>query len=240
MLMRKLRWLLPVLAVWGDAVPVPAGTGETHETVRIAVFSAEHIGRALPDGWKPLGFPLISGKTSYSVVGDSRFEAVIHARSAAGSGGLVYPMSLRSDSYPLLSWSWKISRTVPGSRAALRDGDDFPARVIVSFKELEKQKGSVYDRALCYVWGEGDPVDSFVPNPYHDHVVTVVAASGGDQAGDWMQLSRNVVDDYVTAFGAQPGWISAVTVMTDGDDTGVDIEAWYGPIVFSSPPAETR
>lgn len=200
------------------------------DTVRITEFSSSHIGQQVPDGWEFLDFPRIAAKTTYEIIGNIPYEAVIHARSLSGAGGLVRPVTLRAEEFAILSWTWRIDKTISGSVAGSRNGDDFPARMLVSFKKHADKATSIYDNALCYVWADREPVGTFVKNPYHDHVITVVVANGNDRVGEWMEISRNVVNDYITAFGEPPEWISAVTVMTDSDNTRTDAQAWYGPI----------
>jgi len=48
-------------------------------------------------------------------------------------------------------------------------------------------------------------------------------------------MSRNVHDDFVRAFGEEPGMLTAVGVMTDTDNADGYAEAWYGDIRFEPP-----
>ncbi|MGH8666789.1 MAG: DUF3047 domain-containing protein, partial [Burkholderiales bacterium] len=43
-----------------------------------------------------------------------------------------------------------------------------------------------------------------------------------------------VYEDYKRAFGAEPGRIKAIAIMTDTDNTGASVEAYYGDIAFLS------
>ena len=51
---------------------------------------------------------------------------------------------------------------------------------------------------------------------------------------DQSTLSRNLRADFKTAFGEEPGKLIAYGVMSDTDNTGASIEAWYGDIVFAT------
>jgi hypothetical protein len=63
----------------------------------------------------------------------------------------------------------------------------------------------------------------------------MIVASGSDaRAGEWQSLSRNLAADYKTAFGEEPGKLIGYGVMSDTDNTGASIEAWYGDITFSA------
>lgn len=215
-------------------------SASAEDTVRIAEFSSSHIGQQVPRGWEFLDFPGIDKKTNYEVIGNVPYGAVIHARSMSGAGGLVRPVTLRADEFTVMSWAWKIDKIINGSVAGSKNGDDFPARILVSFKKRADQPSSIKDNALCYVWADREPVETFVKNPFHDHVITVVVANRHDRIGEWQEISRNVLQDYITAFGAQPEWISAVTVMTDSDNTLTDAQAWYGPISLTRPEPDAQ
>lgn len=60
----------------------------------------------------------------------------------------------------------------------------------------------------------------------------IVATSGDAGINAWQTVSRNVHDDFVRAFGEEPGMLTAVGVMTDTDNTNSHAEAWYGDIRF--------
>jgi hypothetical protein len=60
----------------------------------------------------------------------------------------------------------------------------------------------------------------------------LVAASGNAGVGLWQNFSRNIVEDYVRAFGEKPGRLIGIGVLTDTDNTEESIEAWYGDIVL--------
>ena len=51
-------------------------------------------------------------------------------------------------------------------------------------------------------------------------------------AGGWLAYRRNVVDDYRRVFGADPGPVRDVGVMTDSDDLKTRSETWYGDLSF--------
>lgn len=195
----------------------------------------------LPADWEPLSFPKIDSVTRYEVVEDPTYGPVIEAHSDGGAGAIVRSVLIDPRHYPLLNWSWKIDRTLPGSSLVDKKGDDFPVRLMVSFGNSAAGgdalvKNGFQDKTLCYVWTAADPVDTFAENPHHDSVVTVVAAAGS--SGSWRSFSRDIVKDYRRAFSEEPGMITGVALMTDSDNTGSRITAWYGPISLSAPAAD--
>jgi hypothetical protein len=48
----------------------------------------------------------------------------------------------------------------------------------------------------------------------------LVVASGPRGLGSWQSVRRNVAEDYRRAYGAEPGPVLGVAVMTDTDNTG--------------------
>ena len=85
---------------------------------------------------------------------------------------------------------------------------------------------------LMYIWSNKEPVGKIVPNPRSARVQMLVASSGASGVGAWQTLSRNVVEDFRKVFGEDPGKLTGVAVLTDTDNTGESVEAWYGDIVF--------
>ena len=197
----------------------------------------------LPEYWQPFSFPTISSTTNYKIVNDPDYGPVVFAQSSSGAGGIYRSISVDPRKFPLLKWSWKIQETLPGSSLHHKSGDDFPVRVMISFQTERTGRKGLRDNILCYVWASEDSVDSVAVNPIHRHIMTVVAASGNTYSGAWLELSRNIVDDYRQAFSAEPGRIIGVALMTDSDNTGSEVHAWYGPAWLKSvselaPPSE--
>ncbi len=187
----------------------------------------------LPEHWQPLTFPSIAAATSYKIVDDAVYGPVIFADSLSGAGGIARSISVDPEKYQILNWSWKIENTLPGSSLIHKSGDDFPVRLMISFATNDLVPKNSRDNILCYVWASEESIDSIAVNPIHNHIMTVVAASGNTHSGTWLELSRNIVDDYRRAFSAKPGRITGVALMTDSDNTRSETRAWYGPVWLS-------
>jgi hypothetical protein len=90
---------------------------------------------------------------------------------------------------------------------------------------------------LMYIWENRFPVGTVLANSYTSQVKLIVAGSGPDaRLGQWKQFKRNYVEDYRAAFGADPGRLVGVGIMTDSDNTGERIEAFYGDIELKPAP----
>ena len=86
---------------------------------------------------------------------------------------------------------------------------------------------------INYIWASNATKGLFVPNAYTDRVMMVVVESGEKHSGNWVSEKLNVYEDFLKAFKHEPPVISAVTIMTDTDNTGEFATAYYGNILFS-------
>jgi hypothetical protein len=247
-----MRWIFP--STWISRcllVALLAATGtfpaNTAERIQAGAFSQAGIGQALPLNWQPLTFKRIERQTDYSLVQEGG-AVVVKAISAQSASGLISKISIDPKQYPRLQWSWKVSHTLQGGDVSRKDGDDYPARLYITFAfdpasagYLERLKYQAAQllfgvevpyRAISYIWGSNSAADTMVANPYTDNVMMFVLQSGDAQLQQWVAETRNVYEDYKTAFGEEPPMINAVAIMTDTDNTGESAVAWYGDIEF--------
>jgi hypothetical protein len=54
--------------------------------------------------------------------------------------------------------------------------------------------------------------------------------------GAWLSYTRDIRADFEKAFGEAPGALLGVGLMTDTDNTGEQVHAWYGDIQFLARP----
>ncbi len=216
-------------------------------TVEIGPFSTADPNGPWPDGWKPLTFPKIAQHTTYSLVRDGDRVAV-KAASQASSSGYTKEMLIDPKVYPIIQWQWKVSNILKAGNVAKKEGDDYPARIYVTFQYDSAKVGLfgkakyeaaklIYGRypplgAINYIWESRAPVGTAVPNPYTEQVHMIVVESGPTKLNTWITEERNVYEDYKRAFGEEPPMISGIAIMTDTDNTGESAEAYYGDIVL--------
>ena len=60
----------------------------------------------------------------------------------------------------------------------------------------------------------------------------VVAESGRENLGEWQNQARDIYADFRRAFGEAPGRITSIGIMTDTDNTGENVHAYYGDMEF--------
>jgi hypothetical protein len=233
------------LAAW--LLLAPACLWAQDEMVlEVGKFSTSQVGQAMPDGWKPLTFTKIPKHTSYEVVKDGEVT-IVKAVSKASASGLIKSVVIDPKEFPIVRWRWKIDNVLKSSDVTLKEGDDFPARLYITFaydpdrvsfgKKLKFKAGQVLFgdipiAALNYIWDTKAPVGTIVENAYTDFAKMVVVESGTQKVGMWIDEERNIYEDYKKAFGEEPPMINGVAIMSDTDNTKEQVTAYYGDIVF--------
>lgn len=223
---------------------------QTGAALEVGRFSAAAQGGGLPEDWKPLTFAKVEKHTRYELVRDGA-AVVVQARSEAAASGLTREIRVDPRQYPVVRWRWKIDNLLEKSDIARKAGDDYPARLYITF-EYEPDKvsfarraqyrlgrllfGDIPIAALNYVWDGKAPAGTVADNAYTDFAKMIVVRSGAADVGTWVEERRNVYEDYKRAFGGEPPMIKGVAIMTDTDDTGESATAYYGDIVFEARP----
>jgi hypothetical protein len=205
----------------------------------------------LPSSWRPLTFPKIETHTRYRSIRDSDTgDWVIEATSSASASGLIHACEIDLRERPLLRWRWKVEGVLGGGDATRKDGDDYAARIYLTFEPnpadlsfWERASlglartiyGDVPSREINYIWANRLEQGRTIDSPYVGKFVKLVAVqSGAGEAGRWHTQERDVFADYRRLFGADPPPVVGVAIMTDSDDTGERAHAWYGDVEFVS------
>ncbi|MGE5523958.1 MAG: DUF3047 domain-containing protein [Rhodospirillaceae bacterium] len=210
-------------------------------------FSANVPGDRVPDGWRPWTLSRYKKPTQYRLV-DYDGRTVVKASADASASGLVHPLKLDVRRYPMLTWQWKVTALIGKADNTRKSTEDSPVRVVVSFagdiEKLPLDDRIFYDNirlitgqqlpyaTLMYIWENRAARDSIIPNLHTSRIKMVVAESGREKVGAWQQVTRNVYEDYRRAFGEEPGAVTAIAIMTDTDNTGENVHAYYGDITF--------
>lgn len=221
---------------------------DTVETLQIAPFSRMSLTDITPPGWQALNFNSIESTTAYFLTnthGINSVQAVSHASASA----YFKKVDISPHDYPIIKWQWRITNIINKGDVTRKDGDDYPARIYISFdydperlSGMERVKYKLYrlvhDKApplavINYIWGNKTPVGTNINNAYSDRVKMFVIQSGNNNVGKWITEKRNVLEDYRRAFGEEPGNITGIAIMTDTDNTGESATAWYGDITLS-------
>jgi Protein of unknown function (DUF3047) len=208
---------------------------------------------ALPKGWAPITLPY-GNKAEIQLVADDGVT-VLRVRSADAFGTAASTMDVDLEKTPVIRWRWKVDRVVDGANMEAKEGEDFAARVYVSFDYpvdklplSTRTKISVartfYDfvpaAAICYVWDNKHAVGASLWSPHFDHVRVIVLESGNAKAGQWIEETRDVRADFAAAFADRwkgaPPHVNGITAGNDTDQTDETATAWFGDFHWKPAP----
>ena len=240
--------MLVVAGLSGCAVVEQTAVPPAAPESGVANFSSAPAGGEWPGGWRAWTLSRFKKPTHYRLVKDDG-RTVVRAESDAYASGLVHSARVDPRQFPLLKWRWKVNKLIAGADNARRDTEDAPVRIIIAF-DGDHSRLSFEDRiffsqvrmmtgqqmpytTLMYIWENRAPVGTVIPSRHTSRVRMIVADSGASHLGTWRQQSRNVYEDYRRAFGEDAPMIKSVAIMTDTDNTGTQVAAYYGDIAFA-------
>ncbi len=180
--------------------------------------------------WAPMRFrDKAATEYRHARDGDGSF---IEARCRDSASGLIHREPVDLARTPILSWRWRTDRIYPGIDEQTRDGDDFPLRVYV----VRDGGWRVWrTRAVIYVWSGAEAGPDHWVSPYTDRAHVFAVRRGAAGVGEWQHETRDVAQDFRTAFGEAPGRIDGVAVMSDCDGAGPGGVSAYGELRWSMP-----
>ena len=204
----------------------------------LPAFSGARPGGALPAPWHAVSLPHRRAAEVQLVDDAGRTVLRVHADKAFGTAAITLDLEA-----PVIAWRWKIDRVVEGARLGTKEGDDFAARVYVSFEIppgdltlAERARlaltriayGDVPSAAICYVWDNREPQGHAIWSPHAERVRIIVLESGAAQAGRWVDERRDVAADFRAAFGRPAPRMTGIAAGNDTDQTGESVTAWVG------------
>ena len=87
-----------------------------------------------------------------------------------------------------------------------------------------------------YIWTDQVPVGTVIPSAHTSQVKMLAVASGTGGLGSWQVVKRNLAEDYKRAYGAEPGPLLGIGVMTDTDHTGAKAVGEYAGLRLGCTP----
>jgi hypothetical protein len=245
---RDLLALFTAVSVAGCAA-LPSQLPESSE---VTPFSRSWAGARLPLDWQSLVISQSKSPTQYETVVDPQTRRVVlRARARHACTGLKQRLNIDPVTRPIIAWEWRVTQLIDGADNTSRDAEDSPVRLLLFFDgdrtglplrdqialDLAKMaSGAVPPYAtLMYIWENRQPVGTIIDSTYTGQVKMIVVGSGAAMLGGWKSFQRNYVDDYRLAFGHPPGRLIGVGILTDSDNTGAAVEAFYGDIRLLSP-----
>ncbi len=191
-------------------------------TVMLGEFSRNQL-----DGWE---HKIFKGETRYQLQTLDGI-VVLKAESHAAGSGLFREQRIDLDKTPVLNWSWRVSKRLNGLNEQSKSGDDYAARIYVVVKG-----GLAFwqTKAVNYVWSSNSAKDTVWPNAFAgDHAMTLALRGPEAPLNVWHNEKRNVRADLTKLFKEDVHSIDAVALMTDTDNSGGQVSAYYGDIWFS-------
>jgi len=217
-------------------VALAAAAAETANTI-VPPFSSAAAGGALPAPWRVMALP----RRRAAEVGlvDEAGSTVLRVRAQDAFGTAAITLDRDAG---VVSWRWKVDRVLDAARLGTKEGDDFAARVYVSFEippedmtlaertRLEFARllyGDVPAAAICYVWDNRAARGTSLWSPWAERVRIVVLRNAGD-AGKWVDERRDVGADFREAFGRAAPRMSGIAAGSDTDQTHETVTTWFG------------
>jgi hypothetical protein len=156
---------------------------------------------------------------------------VLKAESHNAGSGLFKEQHIDLDKTPMLNWSWRIANRLNGLNEQNKSGDDYAARIYVVVKG-----GLAFwqTKAINYVWSSNTAKDTVWPNAFAGNHAMMLALRGPEAPLNvWHNEKRNVRTDLKKLFNEDLHSIDAVALMSDTDNSGGQVSAFYGDIWFS-------
>jgi hypothetical protein len=244
----------PKLVLLTIVVFISAGCASTFSTTSIdAEVIPNHIpaltktdGAGIASHWKQVTIPL-KRKTDYRVV-KHQGRSAVRARAMSSASGIEAKLSVDLSRKANIAFSWYADALIVGADNTDRHTEDSPLRIVLSFEgdkdTLSTKDQRFHDRAklltgrelpyatLMYIWENRKPIDSVIINHHTSTIRKIVIASGDKDLMKWKSFKRNISEDYLLAFGKKPGKLIGIALMSDTDNTGTDITAYYSDITL--------
>ena len=206
--------------------------------------------QAYPIGWSD--FIIHSGKkrTVYEIVSFEN-QQVLKAVSEQSASGLQALIDVDPKAKSWISFSWWADHMLEHADMNRADGDDSPNRIVVAFDgdkaTLEPRDRAFFDQVkfltgrdlpyatLMYVWDPKLPAGTVSVSKHTKRIRKIVLGSAATPTRQWLKFKRNLLADYQLAYGSEAiGRVQSVGLMTDTDNTGDKVVAYYGDVTVTA------
>jgi DUF3047 family protein len=179
----------------------------------------EYPPASFPQQWQVRGDEADARKV-YQVA-DENGNHFLHARAEKSDVQIGLTHAWKPKDFPLLRWRWRVEQLPPGGNEKDAKTNDSAAAVYVIFDSR------IVPRVIKYVWSSTLPVGTQVDSPVYWRAKVIVLESGASGLKQWRQETANFYQDYKDLFGAEPGEVQGIAVLTDSNSTGGVAEADY-------------
>jgi hypothetical protein len=174
--------------------------------------------------------------------------AAVEAQAEKSMALLARPVEVDLAKTPILCWRWRVDAPLKTADMTTKAGDDYAARVYLSFEVPPETLGlgtrlalklaralrgdQVPDAAVNYVWDNTHPIGTWQANAYTDRARMRVLRTGAADAGRWVTERRDVTADFSQAFGHAPRRLTGLALASDTDNTGETAHAGFADFAF--------
>ncbi len=219
--------------------------GQADEIVWLDRFTRESV--EVPAPWRVVQLDRKVPPTRYRItLWDGHYA--IEAGTDHSMALLARPVEIDLNRTPVLCWRWRVDAPLVKADMATKAGDDYAARVYVSFAMPASELSfvtriklnlvrSIYgdavpDAAINYVWDNRYPIGTRKPNAYTGRTRMIVAESGAANAGKWAIARHDVQQDMVAEFDTNQARLIQLSVAADTDNTGERARAGFADFHF--------
>ena len=226
-------------------LPLSVLSDATAEPVWVGQFAS--IASGLPAPWQIEQLNKNVPATAYRLRDWDGVRAV-EAHAVKSMALLARPVDINLAKTPVLCWRWRIDAALKTADMTRKDGDDYAARVYLSFDVPSEtlglgtrialslartlHGGPVPDAAINYIWDNTHPVGTWQANVYTDRARMLVLRTGTGDVGRWVAERRDVGADFLKAFGHAPTRLTGLAIATDTDNTGEETRAGFADFRF--------
>ena len=220
-------------------------SAQAAEIVKLDNFQNESV--EVPSPWRIIQLNKKIAPTLYKI---KRWDDVLAIEATANNSMalLARPVEVDLKLTPVLCWRWRVAAPLSAADMSTKEGDDYAARVYVSFSLPASELGfttrmklklarSIYgdavpDAAINYVWDNRYPVGTRKPNAYTDRTRMIVAETGTTNAGKWITARQDVEQDVIAEFATTQARLIQLSVAADTDNTHEKAHAGFADIHY--------
>jgi len=226
--------LLSGIAVVLLGLPGP----QAHAVELITPFTGAR-GDEPPEPWQVRGFPGSNKPLSLFDVVTIDGHRALRVRADKSYGNLQHDLpAIRIGPGTTLNLRWRLDKGLSSADLRQKSGDDVAIRVCALF-DMPSDTLGFFERTflfaarrisdqyvpaatLCYVWDDKLPVGTQLPNAFTRRVRYIVLDSSGSALQTWIEHERDLVKDFLSAFGDESATVPpliGLLVGADADNT---------------------